>query len=395
MNKDIDLKAMAYEEHAQKLKQAGDIVSYYEDKRNELQLDSTERIVRYLDDPGRYFHRNILYAHRDFDKIFAAITANEEWAIVSGLNPSGALHFGHKAMLDTLLWFQQTFNARIYLPITNDESYVVGKASSLRESLYNAYELVIPSVIALGFDPKLTHIFVHSHYPDLANAAMFFSKHTNYNSVRRLFGWTGSENPGVVFYMGALQMTSIIMPQLPEFGGPKSVLVPVGIDQHPYISLSRDIANRLGLVPPSELIWKFLMGLKGPGSKMSSTDPNSAIYLTDTPDRATKVIRQAYTGGNSLKHVHEELGGIPEVCPVFSLLSYNFLTNDEWDQLDTDYRSGALLSSELKKLAIDHVCKFLVEHQKKREQAKKQLNDFLLRTPIRSVLELDKIPGLG
>ena len=279
---------LALEDYEKKLRQKQEVESYYDDKRMEMALESTERIVNYLEDPGRFFHREILYAHKDFDKILSAIAQEKEWAIVSGLNPSGALHFGHKAMLDVLLWFQQTYGARIFLPITNDESYVVNKAASLRESRQNAYELVIPSIIALGFDPEKTHIFVHTDYPDFSNVAMFLSKYTTYNNVRGLFGWQGSENPGIVYYMGALQMASIIMPQLPEFGGPKPVLVPVGIDQHPYISLSRDIAQRCRLIPPSELIWKFLIGLKGPDNKMSLVGAGQH----DLPDRHAKTGRK-------------------------------------------------------------------------------------------------------
>jgi len=385
----------AIEDHEQKLRQKADIETYYEQKREEMSLEGTDRILRYLEDPGPFFYRKVIYAHKDFDKILSAIAQEKEWAIVSGLNPSGALHFGHKAMMDVLLWFQRAFGARVYIPITNDETYVVGKASSLREARANAYELVIPSIIALGFDPHLTHIFVHSDYPDFFNVAMYFSKSTTYNNVRSLFGWSGSENPGIVFYMGALQMASILMPQLPEFGGPKPVLVPVGIDQHPYISLSRDIANRNRLVPPAEVIWKFLMGLKSPDHKMSSSVPDSAIFLTDTPKQAAEKIKRAYSGGSPLASLHRERGGIPEVCSVFSLITYNFLTNEEWDQLLADYRSGSLLSGELKKRAIEYVSDFLSDHHRRREQAKHRLDEFLLKTPIRSVLETEQIPGLS
>ena len=272
-------------DYEQKLAKGREREAYYEEKRLEQKLDDAERIGRYLEDPGRFFHRKIFYAHKGFESIISAMAKGESWAIVSGTNPSGPLHFGHKAILDALLWFQQTFNVEVYIPITNDESYLVHKAKSLQEARYNAYEYVIPSIIALGFDPKLTKIFVHSDYPDIYNAAIHVTRHTTYNNVRGLFGWTGSENPGVVFHMGASQMASIILPQLPEFGGPKPVLVPVGIDQHPYISLSRDVARKMHLEPPAEILMKFLMELKGPDHKMSASIPmttTKAAYTTTT-----------------------------------------------------------------------------------------------------------------
>jgi tryptophanyl-tRNA synthetase len=384
---------VALADYERKVAQKHEIESYYETKRDELHLNGTERLVKYLDDPGPFFNRQILYAHNGFETILKAIGDETEWAIVSGLNPSGPLHFGHKAMLDVLLWFQKTYRTHVYLPITNDETYVVGKADSLRESRCIAYEFVIPSIVALGFDPQLTHIFVHSDYPTLTNLAMFLSKYTTYNTVRGLFGWSGSENIGTVFYMGALQMASILMPQLPEFGGPKPVLVPVGIDQHPYIALSRDIARRLKLVQPSEIIWKFLMGLKGPDKKMSSSVPDSAIWLTDTPQEAARKIKKAYTGGSSLASVHRERGGIPEVCSVFSLIAFNFLSDDALSALRDDYRSGRVLSGDLKMRAIELVSDFLADHQRAREASKAMIDEFILKTPIRTPLEMDAIPA--
>lgn len=386
---------IAEEDYQRKLKQKQEWQSYYENKREEMKLQSTERIARYLDDPGRFFYRGIIYAHKDFDKVLTAIDEGKEWAIVSGLNPSGPLHFGHKAMLDVLLWFQQQFKTRIFLPITNDETYVVGKASSLFAARRTAYEYVIPSIIALGFDPKLTHIFVHSDYPQLANLGMFLGKQTTYNNIRSLFGWTGSENIGTTFYMGALQMASIIMPQLPEFGGPKSVLVPVGIDQHPYIALSRDVARKIGLIPPSEIMWKFLISLKGPDAKMSSSVADSAIFLTDNPEEARRKISKAYTGGSPLASLQRERGGIPEVCSICSLLTFNFLTNEEWEAEIEAFRTGKLLSKELKEMATELVLSFLAEHREKREEAKKHIDEFLLKTPITSILEMDMLPGVA
>src|SRR5947209_5647476 len=100
-------------DYEKKLQQKQEIETYYEDKRIEQSLDGTERIVAYLEDPGRFFYRKIFYAHKGFERIMTAIAKGETWAIVSGINPSGPLHFGHKAIFDALLWFQQNFNVEI------------------------------------------------------------------------------------------------------------------------------------------------------------------------------------------------------------------------------------------------------------------------------------------
>ena len=70
------------------------------------------------------------------------------------------------------------------------------------------------------------------------------------------------------------------------------------------------------------------------------------------------------------------------------------MSNDEWDQCLAAYRAGELMSGDLKKIAAEYVSEFLAEHEQKREEAKHRIDEFLIKTPIRSVLELDSIPGL-
>ena len=49
-------------------------------------------------------------------------------------------------------------------------------------------------------------------------------------------------------------------------------------------------------------------------------------------------------------------------------------------QIEQNYRSGKMLTSELKEYLIKKINAFLDEHQKKREQAKKQVEKFLYKS---------------
>ena len=46
--------------------------------------------------------------------------------------------------------------------------------------------------------------------------------------------------------------------------------------------MTRDVAPRLGFHKPALLHSTFFPALQGPQSKMSASDPNSSIFLTDT-----------------------------------------------------------------------------------------------------------------
>ena len=58
----------------------------------------------------------------------------------------------------------------------------------------------------------------------------------------------------------------------------------------PYFRMTRDVAPRLGYPKPALLHSIFFPALQGTRSKMSASDPNSSIFLTDTDNKIrTKV----------------------------------------------------------------------------------------------------------
>ncbi|MBW2970473.1 tryptophan--tRNA ligase, partial [Candidatus Woesearchaeota archaeon] len=62
----------------------------------------------------------------------------------------------------------------------------------------------------------------------------------------------------------------------------------------------------------------------------------------------------------------------------FQMLRYGLEPDDKkLAKIYDDYKSGKLLTSELKQIAIDKVKAFLEHHQKEREKAKSKLDKFL------------------
>ena len=383
-------EVLAEKEHADKMRQADKIRQYYTDKAAELGLADFARIQAYLDEAlpeaqkSYLLHRGIVFAHMGFEPFTTFIADGKPFAVVSGLNPSAPLHLGHKVMFDILL-FLQKLGADIYIPLTNDESYLDGKAASLAESRKMAYEKIIPSIMAFGFDPKKTHIFVLSDYPEIYNFAMQISKHVTNKYVATVFGENSLDNAGKAFYRSAVQLAQILLPQLPEFGGSRSTLIPVGIDQHPYILLARDAAKKLGFTPPSELIFKFQNSLLDPVNKMSGSRPKTAIYLDDTPGVIAKKIQRAYTGAVSSLDVHKKLGAVPDACSVFSLLYFHHPDNDFVDDIRKRYENGGITTKELKDITTDFITKIVLDHQNKAKSVNRT-DAFILRTPLGSLL---------
>jgi tryptophanyl-tRNA synthetase len=69
-------------------------------------------------------------------------------------------------------------------------------------------------------------------------------------------------------------------------------LIPCAIDQDPYFRLTRDVAQKLKYSKPALIHAKFFPALQGPQTKMSASDPNSSIYMIDTPSQIKNKINR-------------------------------------------------------------------------------------------------------
>lgn len=366
-------------------------LNFYNVEQNELKakmkefgLADIDKFKTILPEITPFMEKGITFAHKDFDIIADAIIKKKKWAVVSGINPSGPLHLGHLGIFKENLALQK-MGADIFIPVSEDETYVFEKAASLKEARKNAYEYVIPSLIALGYDPEKTHIFLGADYPSIYHFALHISKYFSLNQLKGVFGFSDDASAGVVFYTGAIQIAHIMMPELPEFGGPRPVVVQVAIDQHPYVQVSRRYARKAGLIPPAELSIRFLPSLEGPQSKMAASVKSSSIYVTDLPDVAKSKIKTAYTGGSPLLEFQKEHGAVPGVCSIYGILQYHILDAKGSEQLWQRCKGGKQYCRDCKEMAQEGVAKLLIDHQSKFKDAKKNIDSFMLKSPIRSI----------
>jgi tryptophanyl-tRNA synthetase len=193
----------------------------------------------------------------------------------------------------------------------------------------------------------------------------------NFSEMRAIYGFAGKSNISHIFYP-MIDVADILHPQLKEFGGPRPTVVPVGIDQDPHLRLARDVAARFqrefGFVLPSSTYHRLLPGLTG--EKMSSSKPETAIFLTDSAEVIQKKIKDAFTGGKPTAAEQRKYGGDPDKCRVYELYVYHLIPDDEkLLDLREACKSGAIICGDCKLRAIELMAKFLKAHQAKRERA--------------------------
>lgn len=147
--------------------------------------------------------------------------------------------------------------------------------------------------------------------------------------LKGIFGITTSDNCGKISFP-AIQAAPAISTSFPHIFGKKNVfcLIPQGIDQDPYFRMTRDVQYKLKVPKTSCIHSKFFPALQGFNTKMSSSNPNSAIFLTDTAKSIKdKINKHAFSGGKATKEEQELYGANLEVDIPYHYLRF-FLEDD-------------------------------------------------------------------
>ncbi len=347
-------------------------------------IEPFSNVIKKVPEPSLYMRRGVIFGHRDFGKIAERMKAKKPFVMLTGLMPSGKFHLGHKMVADEFIYLQK-HGAKPYICVADTEAYNM-RGKTFQELRKIAIEEYLVNYIALGLKPNNCDFYFQSERSkDAVKSNAYYrmigiiSRRVTMNELKAIYG---ELTPGKIISVFA-QVADILHPQLPEFEGKMPTVVPVGVDQDPHIKLTRDIAaklNRSGdfkFEAPGSTYHEFMKGLKG--GKMSSSDPLSYIALTDDPKEVRKkIMKYAFSGGRETIEEHRKHGGNPDVDVSFQYLYSQFEPDDrKIEKIRDDYKSGKMLSGELKQILSEKLGKFLTEHQEKREKARDDVYKFL------------------
>jgi tryptophanyl-tRNA synthetase len=326
---------------------------------------------------GEHFllKRAHFFAHTNLDKVLAAAEQKKPVYLYTGRAPSGPVHLGHLITWHFTQWLQSKFGWKVVFQIPDEEKFLFKDNISLEDTARWTRENLL-DIVALGFDMKKTHFLIDTkHASQMYALACKVAKKTTASTVKALFGLKPEDNVGKYFYT-CMQTVPALLPTEWE-KQPTQVLIPCGIDQDVHFRLTRDVAEKLGFPKPATILSKFLPALSSDG-KMSSSG-EQAIWTTDTPKEVERKIKKyAFSGGKDTIEEHRKHGGNPDIDVSFQWLSMMFEPDDrKLASLRDDYRSGKLLSGELKQVLIEKINLFLADHQKRRKEAEKVVDALL------------------
>jgi len=338
-----------------------------------------ERIKKHSKELHFMLKRKTFFAHRDLDWLLNEFEKGNEFFLYTGRAPSGPVHLGHLLPWIFTKWLQDKFNADLWFQFPDEEKFLFKENTSLEDTAKWTQENML-DVIALGFNPKKTFFLIDTMHAGLMyKHACRVAKKITLSTAKAVFGFNDSTNIGSAFYTSMQAVPAFLPSELKGKNIP--CLIPLGFDQDPHFRVSRDVMPKLGYYKPAIIHCSFLPSLFGASGKMSASEEKSAVYTTDAPEKAReKIIKYAFSGGQPTIKEHKEKGGNPDIDVSYQYIKMLLEPDDKkLQKIYDDYKSGKMLTGELKEITAEKVISFLKEHQKKRLQAKKQVDKFIFK----------------
>lgn len=333
-----------------------------------------DRIGKDAGEVHPFLTHRIFYAHRDLDVVLDGYEKGEKFYLYTGRGPSGSMHLGHILPFLFTKWLQERFNVDLIIQITDDEKFLFRNVGQKDLAKYTRENVL--DILSVGFNPEKTHILVDSQHSGLLyNNAIKVARHINASAVKAIFGFSDSDNIGKFFFTSIQSVPAFLLSELT--GSNVRCLIPYAIDQDPHFKLSRDVLPKLGYFKPSSIISKFIPSLKGAG-KMSSSDLTTGIYLDDSPKTVRKkLMKYAFSGGRDTAEEQRKYGANPDVDFAFNVFRMLEPDLERTKEIQEEYRSGKMLSGEMKGLAADKINEFLEILQSQRQDAERDFKSYL------------------
>lgn len=333
-----------------------------------------ERIRKIAGDVHPFLSHRIFFSHRDLDIALDDYEKGNRFHLYTGRGPSGKMHLGHLLPFVFTKWLQDRFDVDLIVQITDDEKFLFRDVGEDELEKYTRENVL--DILSVGFKPEKTHILIDTKNSGLLyNNAIKVSKHITASSVKAVFGFSDSDNIGKYFFTSIQSVPAFIVSAIR--GENVRCLIPYAIDQDPHFKLSRDVLPKLGYYKPSSIISKFIPSLKGSG-KMSSSDQTSGIYLDDDARTVRKkLMKYAYSGGRDTAEEQRKYGANPDIDFAFNVFRMLEPDLSRTRKVYEDYRSGKMLSGEMKNIAADMINSFLERLRERREEVEKDYSSYL------------------
>ncbi len=280
--------------------------------------------------------------------------------VLSGIQPSGALHLGNYfGMMQKMVAHQE--EQELFCFIANYHAMTSlndGKALA-RGTLEAA-----ASFLALGLDPEKSVFWVQSDVPEVQELTWYLSNFTPMGLLERCHSYKDKVGKGIAANHGLFAYPVLMAADILLFQSEK---VPVGKDQKQHVEVTRDIAikfnNQYGdiFTLPEPEIDDDVATVPGlDGQKMSKSYGNTIdLFLDDKALR--KQVMRIVTGSTPVDAPKD-----PDQCNVYQIFSL-FLNAEQRELLRVRYLAGGLGYGDVKQELFETIRDFFAPFAARRQ----------------------------
>jgi tryptophanyl-tRNA synthetase len=264
--------------------------------------------------------------------------------ILSGIQPSGALHIGNYFGAIRQYIALQEGNQAYYFVADYHALTSVRDAAKMRQYVFE----VMVDLLSLGLDPEKATLFVQSDVPETTELAWLLTTVTPMGWLEKCVSFKDKVQQGLpaehgLFAYPVLQAADILLYDADK--------VPVGQDQKQHLEIARDIAERFNRVyggnqevfrlPDAHILPEVAVVPGLDGRKMSKSY-NNTIEIFDEPATIRKKVKRIVTDSAPV-----EAPKNPDNCSLFNLFKL-FAPADELADVERRYREGGIGYGEMK-----------------------------------------------
>ncbi len=307
--------------------------------------------------------------------------------ILSGIQPSGALHIGNYfGMMRKMIQYQEEHELFAFIANMHALTSVFdGRA------IANGTMEAATNFLALGLDPEKAVFWVQSDVPEVAELTWYLSNMAPVGLLERAHSYKDKVAKGIapnggLFFYPVLMAADILLY--------RSDRVPVGNDQKQHLEMARDIAIRFNntygetfTVPEAEIDETVAVIPGIDGQKMSKSYGNTIDIFTDK-NTLRKRVMAIVTDSMPVEAPKD-----PEKCTVCTLFKL-FATPAEIYEMEKRMRAGGYGYGEAKQDLNEHIWNYFAPYREKQEELKKdqaQVRRILLEGAEKAALHARKI----
>src|SRR5947209_2311196 len=255
--------------------------------------------------------------------------------VLSGIQPSGALHIGNYFGAIRQYVALQEANDAFYFVADYHALTSVRDAAKLRNYVFD----VMADLLALGLDPERATLFVQSDVPETTELAWLLTTVTPMGWLEKAVSYKDKVQQGLpadhgLFAYPVLQAADILLYD--------ADVVPVGQDQKQHLEITRDIAERFNNVYgevfrlPEPYILDAVAVVPGLDGRKMSKSYNNTIEIFDPPEVIRKKCKKIVTDSTPVEEPKD-----PDSDNLFQLFKL-FAPPDEVAEVEGRYRAGGI-----------------------------------------------------